>query len=83
MAIVGYNSISEALAAIKVSYVLELNNHPSGDYYNVKVLAPLYENKEYYLPQSYSTDVKNIHGDVLTQLAIKYGVGKDTFYYIH
>lgn len=83
MAIVGYNSISEALAAIKVSYVLELNNHASGDYYNVKVLAPLYKDKEYYLPQSYSTDVTGIHEDILQYLASRYGIGVGTFYYIH
>jgi hypothetical protein len=83
MAIVGYGSISEALASIKVSYVLELNNHASGDYYNVKVLAPLYKDKEYYLPQSYSLSYTDVHRDVLQNLAKRYGIGVGTFYYIH
>jgi hypothetical protein len=83
MAIVGYGSISEALASIKVSYKLELVNRPSGDSYKVKVLAPLYKDKEYYLPTSYSVTYTDVHRDVLQDLARRYGIGVGTFYYIH
>lgn len=83
MAIIGYGSISEALASIKVSYKLELVNRPSGDSYKVKVLAPLYKDKEYYLSTSYSVTYTDVHRDVLQDLARRYGIGVGTFYYIH
>lgn len=82
MARVGYDSIDEALAAIKVSYVLELQTHETGNYYNVKVSAPLHKNSEYYLPNSYSVTNSGTHEHILKTLALRYGIGRDTFYFV-